>query len=306
LTVPVRGREGADVTSDGGTGYSEIDYSVTDGVATVVLDREARMNAFTGRMCDELVAACDAIDADDAVRALVVTGRGRAFCAGADLGEGGSTFDDRGRDKAARYGEVAGVGRDRGGVVSLRFAALQVPVIGAINGPAVGVGATMTLPMDVRLAGASARFGFVFARRGIVPEAASSWFLPRVVGISRAMEWTMTGRVFGAREALEGGLVSRVVPDEDLLEAAHALAREVAENTSAVSVAATRKMMWSMLSAASPWEAHALDSRAVVELGRDADAAEGVTAFLEKRAPRFPLRRTRDHTDLVPEWPARP
>ncbi|PVZ12004.1 enoyl-CoA hydratase-related protein [Actinomycetospora cinnamomea] len=287
--------------------FTEIDYAVRDGIATLVLDREARMNAFTGRMCDELVAACDAIDADDAVRALVVTGRGRAFCAGADLGEGGSTFDDRARDpaetKAARYGEVNGVGRDRGGVVAMRFAALQVPVIGAINGPAVGVGATMTLPMDVRLAGASARFGFVFARRGIVPEAASSWFLPRVVGISRAMEWAMTGRVFDAREALEGGLVSRVVPDEDLLDAAYALAREVAENTSSVSVAVTRRMMWSMLSAASPWEAHALDSRAIALLGRDGDAAEGVTAFLEKRAPAFPLRRTRDHTDLVPEWP---
>ena len=160
--------------------------------------------------------------------------------------------------------------------------------------------------MDVRLAGASARFGFVFARRGIVPEAASSWFLPRVVGISRAMEWAMTGRVFDAREALEGGLVSRVVPDEGLLDAAYALAREVAENTSPVSVAVTRRLMWSMLSASSPWEAHALDSRAIAELGRDADAAEGVTAFVEKRAPAFPLRRTRDHTDLVPAWPARP
>ncbi|WP_373696185.1 enoyl-CoA hydratase-related protein [Actinomycetospora flava] len=286
--------------------YTEIEYSVADGIATIVLDREARMNAFTGRMCDELVAACDAIDADDAVRVLVITGRGRAFCAGADLGEGGSTFDDRGRGKAERYGEIDGVGRDRGGVVSLRLAALRVPVIAAVNGPAVGVGATMTLPMDVRIAGASARFGFVFARRGIVPEAASSWFLPRVVGISQAMEWAMTGRVFGAQEALEGRLVSRVVPDEELLDTAYALAREVAENTSSVSVALTRQMMWSMLSASSPWEAHALDSRAVVELGRDADAAEGVTAFLEKRPPAFPLRRTRDHVDLAPGWPQRP
>ena len=297
---------GAADNEEVGVEFTEIEYSVTDGIATIVLDREARMNAFTGQMCDELVTACDAVDADDAVRALVVTGRGRAFCAGADLGDGGGTFDYRGRDRNERYGEVDGVARDRGGVVALRFAALRVPVIAAINGPAVGVGATMTLPMDVRLAGASARFGFVFARLGIVPEAASSWFLPRIVGISRAMEWAMTARVFGAREALEGGLVSRVLPDEDLLDAAYALAREVVENTSPVSVAVTRRMMWSMLSASSPWEAHALDSRAVVELGRDGDAAEGVTAFLEKRAPDFPLRRTRDHTDLVPPWPGRP
>jgi len=297
---------GAADSEEVGVEFTEIEYSVADGIATIVLDREARMNAFTGQMCDELVTACEAVDADDAVRALVVTGRGRAFCAGADLGDGGGTFDYRGRDRNERYGEVDGVARDRGGVVALRFAALRVPVIAAINGPAVGVGATMTLPMDVRLAGASARFGFVFARLGIVPEAASSWFLPRIVGISRAMEWAMTARVFGAREALEGGLVSRVLPDEDLLDAAYALAREVVENTSPVSVAVTRRMMWSMLSASSPWEAHALDSRAVVELGRDGDAAEGVTAFLEKRAPDFPLRRTRDHTDLVPPWPGRP
>ena len=286
--------------------YTEIDYVVADGVATLTLDRPARMNAFTGVMADEIVAACDEVDADDAVRALVVTGRGRAFCAGADLGSGGATFDYRQRGEGGRHGQVDGVDRDRGGVVALRFAALTVPVIGAINGVAVGVGATMTLPMDVRIAAASARFGFVFARRGIVPEAASSWFLPRLVGISQAMEWAMTGRVFDAPEALAGRLVSRVVDDDALLDVAHALAREVAENTSGVSVALTRRMMWSMLSASSPWEAHALDSRAVAVLGADADAAEGVTAFLEKRAPAFPLRRTRDHTDLVPPWPVPP
>ena len=285
--------------------HTEIDYAVADGVATLTLDRPARMNAFTAVMADEILAACDEVDADDAVRALVVTGRGRAFCAGADLSSGGATFDHRSRDTGG-HGQVGGVERDRGGVVALRFAASTVPVIGAINGAAVGVGATMTLPMDVRLAGTSARFGFVFARRGIVPEAASSWFLPRVVGISQAMEWAMTGRVFGAEEELAGRLVSRVVDDDALLATATALAREVAENTSGVSVAVTRRMMWSMLSASSPWDAHALDSRAILTLGADADAAEGVTAFLEKRAPDFPLRRTRDHTDLVPPWPTPP
>lgn len=293
--------------SDDDAGYETIAYGVAGEVATLVLDRPDRMNAFTGTMCDEILDACDRVDADDEARALVVTGRGRAFCAGADL-EGGGTFDYRAieRDRIARYGEVNGVGRDRGGVVALRFAALRVPVIGAINGPAVGVGATMTLPFDVRIAAASARFGFVFARRGIVPEAASSWFLPRVVGISQAMEWAMTGRVFGAEEALAGRLVSRVVPDRELPDAAYTLAREVAENTSAVSVAVTRQLMWSMLGASSPWEAHALDSRAVATLGADADAAEGVAAFLDKRPATFPLARTTAHTDLVPPWPTPP
>lgn len=296
-------------------------YEVADGIATLTLDRPDRMNAFNPTMCDELLAVCDAVDADDAVRALVITGRGRAFCAGADLEGGAGTFDYRaGQDRhsadrdrtdhastdRARYGQVDGVDRDRGGVVSLRYAALRVPVIGAINGAAVGVGATMTLPFDIRLAGESTRFGFVFARRGIVPEAASNWFLPRIVGISQAMEWAMTGRVFGAEEALAGRLVSRVLPDDELLPAAYGLAREVADNTSAVSVAATRTLMWSMLSASSPWEAHALESRAVATLGADADATEGVTAFLERRPAVFTLARTRAHPDLVPPWPAQP
>lgn len=282
--------------------FEQIDYSVAHGVATLVLDRPDRRNAFTPVMCQELVEACDLVDADDEVRALVVTGRGTSFCAGADLGGGAGTFDYRERD--APHGTVGGLPRDRGGVVSLRFAKLTVPIIGAINGVAVGVGASMMLPFDVRLAAESARFGFVFARRGIVTEGASSWFLPRLVGISQAMEWTVTGRVFDAAEALAGRLVSRVVPDDELLGAAYALAHEIADNTAPVSVAVSRKLMWSMLSAADPWTAHELDTRAVAVLGADADAAEGVSSFLEKRPATFPLRRTTDHTDLVPAWPA--
>jgi enoyl-CoA hydratase/carnithine racemase len=283
-----------------GATTEQIETELSEHILTITLDRPERLNAWTPTMARELIEAFERANADDEVGAIIVTGAGRGFCAGADLEAGGDTFNARARGVSDELPE------DNGGLFTLRIFNSLKPVIGAINGPAVGVGATMTLPMDVRLAGASARFGFVFARRGIVPEAASSWFLPRVVGISRAMEWAVTGRVFDAREALEGGLVSRVLPDEDLLGAAYALAREVAESTSPVSVAVTRRMMWSMLSASSPWEAHALDSRAIVELGRDADAAEGVTAFLEKRAPAFPLRRTRDHTDLVPEWPRRP
>ncbi|MBW0103262.1 enoyl-CoA hydratase-related protein [Pseudonocardia sp. KRD291] len=290
--------------------FTEIDYSAVAGIATITLDRPDRLNAFTPVMARELIAAFDASDADDDVRAVVVTGRGRGFCAGADLGRGGSTFDatdERRVADRAGVGTVGGVTRDGGGTVSLRIAASRKPVIGAVNGPAVGVGATMTLPMDIRFAAASARFGFVFARRGLVPEAASSWFLPRIVGISQAMEWAATGRVFDADEALAGRLVSRVVPDDELLDAALGVAREIADNTSAVSVAASRQMLWSMLGASSPWEAHRMDSRAIHHLGQGADAAEGVTAFLEKRPPAFPNRVSTDYPDdVVPAWPSRP
>ncbi|RSN10348.1 enoyl-CoA hydratase [Nonomuraea sp. WAC 01424] len=281
--------------------FSEIEYRVADRIATITLSRPERLNAFTLTMRAELIDAFDLADADDDVRAVVVTGAGRAFCAGADLGGGGGTFGRRGEGEL-----VDGAPRDGGGTVALRIAASLKPVIAAINGPAVGVGVTMTLPMDVRLAAESARFGFVFARRGIVPEAASSWFLPRVVGISRAMEWAMTGRVFPAAEALEGRLVSRVLPDEELLAAAYALGREIADNTSAVSVAAVRRLMWSGLSAASPWEAHAADSRLMAELGGAADTVEGVNAFLEKRRADFPMKVSEDLPPGVPSWPDNP
>jgi enoyl-CoA hydratase/carnithine racemase len=282
--------------------FTEIQYGVADHIATITLYRPDRLNAFTHTMRAELIEAFDLADADDDVRAVVVTGAGRAFCAGADLGGGGSTF---GRS-SSEVEKVNGYPRDGGGTVALRIAESLKPVIAAINGPAVGVGITMTLPMDVRLAADTAKIGFVFARRGIVTEAASSWFLPRIVGISQAMEWAATGRVFGAEEALRGRLVSRVLPPDELLPAAHDLAREIADNTSGVSVAAIRRLMWSGLSASSPWEAHAADSRLMTELGPAADAVEGVTAFLEKRQPAFPLSVSDDLPPGVPSWPEDP
>jgi enoyl-CoA hydratase/carnithine racemase len=277
--------------------------ALADRVLTVTLDRPDRLNAFTGRMADELIGAFDRADADDEVRAVVVTGAGRAFCAGADLTEGGSTFDYDARPERAPAPEPD---RDRGGLVALRIFASLKPVIGAINGAAVGVGATMTLPMDVRLASDTARYGFVFARRGIVPEAASSWFLPRVVGISRALEWVTTGRVFDAGEALAGGLVRSVHEPAALLPAAYAPAREIVDNTAPVSVALARQMMWRMLGADHPMEAHRVDSRAIIERGRSADMREGVTAFLEKRAADFPDRVSTDLPALFPWWTDRP
>ncbi|OJY39089.1 crotonase/enoyl-CoA hydratase family protein [Pseudonocardia sp. 73-21] len=280
---------------------------LADHVLTVTLDRPERLNAFTARMATELIAAFDRADADDDVRVVVVTGAGRGFCAGADLAGGGSTFDyDKRAAEATNTATATDPDRDRGGLVALRIFECTKPVIGAINGPAVGVGVTMTLPMDVRLASSTARFGFVFARRGIVPEAASSWFLPRVVGISRAMEWVATGRVFDAAEALDGGLVRSVHEPDDLLPAAHALAAEIAQNTAPVSVAIARQMMWRMLGADHPLEAHRVDSCAIIERGRSADAAEGVTAFLEKRPARFPDRVSTDLPPLYPWWPDRP
>jgi enoyl-CoA hydratase/carnithine racemase len=286
--------------------YTQIRYEVTDGIATITLDRPERLNAFTFVMRGELIDAFDEADGDDDVRAVVVTGAGRAFCAGADLGQGGATFNhDVNEEKYGMYGERLddGTARDGGGTVALRIAGSRKPVIAAINGPAVGVGVTMTLPMDVRLAADTAKFGFVFARRGIVTEAASSWFLPRIVGIAQAMEWAATGRVFDADEALRGRLISRSHPAAELLPAAYALAREIADNTSAVAVTAIRRLMWSGLSAASPWDAHVADSRLMHALGAAPDVVEGVTAFLEKRPAKFPMRVSADLPAAVPDWP---
>jgi enoyl-CoA hydratase/carnithine racemase len=281
--------------------FEQITTELADGALTITLNRPERLNAWTATMARELIEAFDRADADDDVRAVIVTGAGRGFCAGADLEVGGETFDYRARGATQADGSEI-VQRDNGGELTLRIFESTKPVIAAINGPAVGVGATMTLPMDIRLAAEEARIGFVFTRRGIVPEAASSWFLPRVVGISRAMEWVATGRVFGAREALEGGLVRSVHPAAELLEAARAIAREIAEHTAPVSVALARRLMWRMLGAEHPMLAHRADSRAMLSRGQSADAVEGVTAFLEKRAARFPDRVSDGLPEVMPGW----
>ncbi|MDZ4739857.1 MAG: crotonase/enoyl-CoA hydratase family protein [Alphaproteobacteria bacterium] len=291
--------------------YSEIKYEVAGKIATITLHRPEKLNAFTGVMMAEMIDAFDKADADDAVRVVIVTGSGRGFCAGADLSAGAKTFDyDARSDRPEKAGAGRGPNidwsaesvRDGGGRLTLRIFESKKPVIGAINGAAVGIGVTMQLPMDIRVASDTARFGFVFARRGIVPEACSSWFLPRLVGISKAMEWCATGRVFDAQEALAGGLVSRVVKPEDLLKVAHELAREIADNTSAVSVALTRQMMWRMLGADHPMEAHKIDSRSIYARGQQADAKEGVMSFLEKRAANFPDKVTKDMPVFYPWW----
>jgi enoyl-CoA hydratase/carnithine racemase len=284
-------------------------------VLTLTLNRPDKLNAFDRPMMDGLIAAFDRADDDDEVRAVVVTGAGRAFCAGADLSQAGKTFDyaaraDRPEVQAALSGDAVDLGsdavRDGGGRVTLRIFRCLKPVIAAVNGPAVGIGATMLLPMDVRLASDSARFGFVFTRRGITPEACSSWFLPRVVGISQALEWTMTGRVFGATEAHAGRLVSRVLPPGELLPAAQALAREIADNAAPVSVALARQMMWRMLGADHPMDAHRVDSRAIFSRGASGDAREGVTAFLEKRPAQFPNKVSTDLPPWFPWWEEKP
>lgn len=289
---------------------------VADGIATLTLNRPDKLNAFTGRMMHEIISAFDETDARDDVKVVIVTGAGRAFCAGADLSAGAKTFDYDARtdDTSSRAGQASPVRpdgtvdythegvRDGGGRVTLRIFESLKPVIGAINGPAVGVGVTMQLPMDIRIASENAKFGFVFARRGIVPEACSSWFLPRLVGISRAMEWCATGRVFGAQEALEGGLVRQVVPADQLMPTAIALAREIADNTAPVSVALTRQMLWRMLGADHPMEAHKVDSRAIYARGRQGDAKEGVVSFLEKRPASYPDKVSANMPDFYPWW----
>jgi enoyl-CoA hydratase/carnithine racemase len=277
--------------------FQEILYEVEDHVLTITLNRPERLNAFTPTMGMELIEALDRADADDDVRAVIVTGAGRGFCAGADLERGGSTFDWRERQAAGEE-----VPRDGGGRISLRIFDSVKPVIAAINGPAVGVGITMTLPMDVRIAAAGAKIGFVFARRGIVPEACSSWFLPRIVGISQAMEWVATGRVFTAEEALAGGLVRSVHPADQVLGEARALAREIADNSAPVSVALARQLMWRMLGASHPMEAHRADSRAMFARGQSADAVEGVTSFLEKRPAVFVDSVAEGLPDVFPGW----
>lgn len=293
--------------------FEQIKYEVADNILTITLNRPDKLNAFTHVMMNELIAAFDAADADDNVRAIIVTGAGRAFCAGADLSEGGKTFDraaraDRKTAPLRPDGEVEWSDeavRDGGGRVTLRIFKCLKPVICAVNGAAVGIGVTMQLAMDIRIASVDARFGFVFARRGIVPEAASSWFLPRLVGISQALEWCYSGRVFPAQEALAGRLVNRVVPADELMTTARAIAREIVENDAPVSIALTRQMMWRMLGADDPMEAHKIDSRSIYSRGQSADVREGVMAFLEKRPATFTQTVSKDMPSYFPWWTER-
>ena len=281
--------------------YTQIKLDIAEGIAVVTLHRPEKMNAFTRVMMDEIIDALDRTDADDDVRAVIVTGAGeRAFCAGADLTPegGGHVFSDPTPVDDLSDERV----RDGGGRLTLRLFNSQKPLIGACNGVAVGVGATMQLPFDMRLCADTARFGFVFARRGIVPEAASSWFLPRLVGMQTALEWCMTGRIFDAEEARERGLVRSVHPQGELMDAAIAIAREIADNTSAVSVAMTRAMLWRIGGAGHPMDAHRIDSRAIYRLSRSADAREGIASFLEKREPAYPDTVSRDMPDFYPWW----
>jgi enoyl-CoA hydratase/carnithine racemase len=287
------------------TTFETILYDVEDAIATITLNRPDRLNAFTNQMMLDMIAALDESDADDSVRCVIVTGAGRGFCAGADLSAGGATFDydARGGGDGADV-RVEGVHRDGGGRLTLRLFDNLKPVIAAVNGPAVGVGATMQLAMDFRLASTEARYGFVFARRGITPEACSSWFLPRLVGLQAALEWCYTGRVFPAAEAHEKGLVRSLHEPADLLPAARALAREIADNAAPVSVALTRQMLWRMAGADHPMDAHRADSRAIQARGPSADAKEGVTSFLEKRPAAFRDRVSADIPNIWPHWNA--
>jgi len=294
--------------------YKFIIYQVSDNILTITLNRPEKLNAFTHEMMQEMVDAFDKADADDNVRAIIVTGAGRAFCAGADLSGGPRTFDVDRPDRPTRKDALRPDGsvdwghesvRDGGGLLTLRIFECLKPVIAAVNGPAVGVGATMQLAMDVRLAADDARFGFVFARRGLVPEACSTWFLPRAVGISQALEWAYSGRVFSAQEALEGRLVKKLYKRDELIPAARALAREIADNTSAISVALIRQMMWKMLGADHPMEAHKVDSWGIFARGASADAREGVASFLEKRPAKFADKVSTGMPEYFPWWQPR-
>ena len=280
--------------------YSTILYNITDNILTITLNRPEKLNAFNRNMMSEMIDALDQADGDDNIRAIIVTGAGRGFCAGADLSRGGDTFNAEMRED-----RESGLNRDGGGRLTLRIFECKKPIIAAINGPAVGIGATMLLPMDMRLCSSTAQIGFVFSRRGVVPEACSSYFLPRIVGISQALEWCYSGRVFPADEALVGKLVRSIHEPDNLLEAATAIAREIAENTSAISITLIRQMMWRMLGVDHPMEAHKIDSRGMYHTGKAADAKEGIESFLEKRSPNFHLKSSRDMPDFFPWWEER-
>lgn len=275
--------------------FEQIRYEKENGIGLIVMNRPEKLNAYTPLMGQEIIQALDQADEDDEIRVLIFTGAGRGFCAGADLSAGGGSVFSQGADSINEF-------RDGGGVLNLRIFEMKKPVIAAINGPAVGIGATMTLPMDIRMASESAKMGFVFTRRAIAPDGCCTWFLPRVVGIGQAAEWLISGRVFSAQEALQTGLVLRVLPADDLLPAAMEKAREIVENTSSVSVALTKQLVWRMVGVEHPMEAHRVESKAVHFMARSKDCREGVNAFLEKRKPDFSMKLSQDMPDFYPWW----
>jgi enoyl-CoA hydratase/carnithine racemase len=270
-----------------------IDLREDKGVATVWLNNPKALNAFTSQMVDQFLEALDHIDAQDHVRAVVVTGHGRGFCAGADLSLGAQTFAREVDESADDWPPP-----DRAGIIALRMLRCRKPLIAAINGPAVGFGASLTLPMDIRLASADARVGFAFARRGITPDGTSTWFLPRIVGISRAAEWMFSGRLCAADELRDAGMVRDVHPSAELLTAAYAIADELVEQSAPVSIALTRQLLWRMYGAANPLDAHHLESKALARIGASADAREGVQAFLDRRPASFTMSASRDVPDV--------
>ncbi len=286
--------------------FEFIRYELADRVATITLDRPEKLNAINGAMVRELIAAFEAADADDEVRAVIVTGAGRAFCAGADLSRGAESFVAPGSDAAAGPGGAVDYSneaiREVGGKLALVLYNLRKPVIAAINGAAAGLGATLILPMDIRICAEEAKFGFVFARRGMVLETAASFFLPRIAGISKSLEWCMSGRMVSSAEALEHGLVTLVLPQAELLAEANRVARDIADNAAPVSVALVRQMLWRGLGMTHPMEAHRVESRGMYVRARASDASEGVKSFLEKRPPAFPDKISRDMPDFYPWW----
>lgn len=286
--------------------YEFIRYELAERVATITLARPEKLNAINGSMVREMIAALEAADADDGVRAVIVTGDGRAFCAGADLSRGTESFvapgSDTLTDDSGKVDYSNEAMREVGGRLALVLYNLRKPVIAAINGAAAGLGATLILPMDIRIAAEDARFGFVFVRRGMVLETAASFFLPRIAGISKSLEWCMSGRMVGAAEALEHGLVSAVVPQTELLAEANRIARDIVDNAAPVSVALVRQMLWRGLGMTHPMEAHRIESRGIYTRSRAADAVEGVNSFLQKRSPDFPDRVSSDMPDFYPWW----
>ncbi|CAN5452163.1 crotonase/enoyl-CoA hydratase family protein [soil metagenome] len=282
--------------------YEHILCSVEEGIMQITLNRPDKLNAYTAIMGAELAEAFDAADTDDAVRVVLVTGAGRGFCAGADMSAGAGAFDTSSAEGSAAFGDVSKGGRSGGSGMVGAVYECRKPSIAAFNGSAVGVGLTLTLPMDIRIAASTAKFGFVFARRGLVPEAGSAWFLPRLVGISQALRWCLDGALFSADDALKGGLVSEVTSPEDLLPRARAIARSIADNTAPVSVALTRQMLWRMAEDASPYDTLKVDGRLAMALGTGPDVREGVSAFLEKRPPVFKGKVSADMPAGYPWW----